>query len=167
MPSFDQIHPIAVHFPIVFLLTLAAFDTIVLLRGHGLGSRSTIASVSAGLAVLAGLGAAVAYYFGDAAYDVAMAKGYPAAPLDLHAWLGTATASILGIWALLRAWLWWQASPLKGRRAGTLAGVEVAVALLIVVTAYYGGHLVYDLGVNISPQAAKAAIAHAAKDLPS
>lgn len=167
MLPLDQIHPLAVHFPIVFLLTLAVFDTVALLRGRGLGSRTTIANISAGLAVLAGLGAAVAYYFGDAAYDAAMAKGYPASPLDLHAWLGTATAGILGIWALVRAYLWWQGTSLKGSRAGTVAAVELAAVLLIVVTAYYGGHLVYDLGVNISPDAAKAAISHAAGHLPS
>lgn len=31
-----QLHPIAVHFPIVFFLTLAAFDAVALARGEAI-----------------------------------------------------------------------------------------------------------------------------------
>lgn len=150
MIPIDQFHPMIVHFPIVFLLSLAALDTIALTRHAHIDGRGCVANLSAGLAVLAGAAAAVAYFFGDIALDAAVSKGIAEARLETHETLGTTTAILLIIWGLVRAFLWWRKRPLSNGRAWVVALVEVALALLIITTAYYGGQLVYDLGVNVT-----------------
>ncbi len=40
--------------------------------------------------------------------------------------------------------------PLSKARVGGMVVVELALSLLIIITAYYGGQLVYDLGVNVT-----------------
>ena len=150
MLSIEQIHPMVVHFPIVLLLGLAAFDTIGLASGGRFDGRSCIANLSAGLAVLAGLSAGVAYVFGDIAFDSAIAKGIVESRLELHETLGTVTAAVLVLWGLARAVLWW-----RGRTMGTglrraIVALEIAFSILVVTTAFYGGQLVYEFGVNVA-----------------
>ena len=55
MLPIEQFHPLAVHFPIVLALSLAAFDIIALARGLEISGRGAVANVSAGLAALADL----------------------------------------------------------------------------------------------------------------
>lgn len=150
MLSIAHLHPIAVHFPIVFFLTLAAFDAVMLFRGQTISGRTCTANISAGLAVLAGLAAIVTYILGDLAYDAAIASGIPESRLETHQGLGTTTAVVLAVWALLRGYLWWRNSPIEGVAKTAAVAVEAAGALLIIVTAYFGGQLVYELGVNIA-----------------
>jgi len=145
-----DLHPIAVHFPIVFFLTLAAFDTVMLVRGGAISGRTCTARISMGLAALAGLTALVTYAVGDLAYDAAIASGIPEARLETHEGLGTATALALVVWALLRGYFWWRGSPIEGRVKTAAVAIELAGVLLIIVTAYFGGQLVYDLGVNVA-----------------
>jgi uncharacterized membrane protein len=145
-----QLHPIAVHFPIVFFLTLAALDAVLLLRGAPVSGRSCAANVSVGLSVLAGLSAIATYVLGDMAYDVAAAAGVPAATLETHESIGTWTAVFIIAWMLLRGVAWWREWPLDGGRKLGLVAVEIAGSLLIIVAAYFGGQLVYELGVNVS-----------------
>lgn len=75
MLPIEQIHPVVVHFPIVFTLTLATFDLIVLLRSGVIGGRGSVGNVSTGLAICAGIFAAIAFVFGDIALDVALEAG--------------------------------------------------------------------------------------------
>jgi len=146
----EQFHPIIVHFPIVFFLSLAALDTIALFGNMPIDGRGGVANLSAGLAVLAGLAAGVAYMFGDAAVDVAMAGGITEARVETHELLGTATAVALALWALARAYIWWRRLPIdNGKRWGVVL-VELAFSILVIATAYYGGQLVYDFGVNVA-----------------
>ncbi len=67
------------------------------------------------------------------------------------------TAAAFAIWAVVRAVAWWRNWP--GNRAvkGGVAMVEVAGVLLVVATAYFGGELVYNLGVNVARIAGTAA----------
>ncbi len=150
MIPLEHVHPILVHFPIVFVLCLAALDLVALLRGVRLEGRGAYAALSAGLAVLAGMVAVPTYFFGDAAYDIALDRGFPAGQLETHESLGTATAIILAAWALARAYAWWRRVPLAGARQRAVVAIEVLAAILIGVTGYYGGGLVYDLGVNVT-----------------
>ncbi len=149
MISLEHIHPILVHFPIVFILTLATFDLIATLRGAPVTGRSAIGSVSAGLAVLAGAFAVVTYFFGDMALEIAEGHGFHSEIAEIHEGLGTTTAVVFGIWALVRAFLWWRDTRLTGGVAAIVPVLEVLGAALVVATAYYGGQLVYDLGVNV------------------
>lgn len=150
MLPIEQIHPLVVHFPIVFVLSLAAFDVVVVWRGMSISDRAAVANVSAGLAVCAGAAAAVAFLFGDLAFDIALAKGTPLAVLETHEELGTITAAILAGWALVRAVIWWRRIDLSRRLSWLVVAIEVAAAGLIITTAYFGGQLVYEFGVGVT-----------------
>jgi len=154
MLSIQEIHPILVHFPIVFFLTLGAFDVIALVRGVKIFGRSCASSISTGLAALAGVSAIFVSFFGDMAADVAVRSGVPEARLETHETLGTTTAIFVGIWALVRILLWWRDQALSSRGRTAAVGIEVAGALLVITTAYFGGQLVYDFGVNVAHLAA-------------
>lgn len=100
--------------------------------------------------MLSGLSAIVAYVFGDLAYDAAISSGVAAVNLETHEALGTWTAAFIVIWALLRGYFWWRGSPMARGSKAVAVGIEVTGALLIVTTAYFGGQLVYELGVNVN-----------------
>lgn len=153
MIPIEQFHPIVVHFPIVFFLSLVALDSFALFREIPIGGRGGVANLSAGLAVLAGLAAGAAYTFGDAAVDVALASGVAEARLETHQLLGTITAIVLALWGLVRAFIWWRRHPIGNGRAWGVVLAELTFSVLIITTAYYGGQLVYDFGVNVAQQA--------------
>jgi uncharacterized membrane protein len=150
MTSIAHIHPMLVHFPIVFFLTLAVLDTIATLRGIPVTGRGAIGNVSTGLAMLAGLFAIVTYVFGDIALEAAEAGGFHNDIAEIHEGLGEATAAAFAIWAVVRAVAWWRNAKLSGGGALALSLVELAGAAVVLTTAYYGGQLVYNLGVNVA-----------------
>lgn len=150
MLSVAHIHPIVVHFPIVYFLSLTGFDAVMLLMRLPIAGRNCTANISAALAVLAGLAALAAYIFGDMAYDAAIASGVAGARLETHETLGTITASSFVLWALLRGYMWWRRVSLDGGRKWAVVATEIAGVFLIVTTAYFGGQLVYELGVNVA-----------------
>lgn len=139
-----------VHFPIVFFLTLAAFDVIAAFRGTEIGGRSRAGTISFGLALLAGLSAIAAFVFGGVALDVAEQHGFHSDVAEIHESLGGITAIAFAAWALVRGYLWWRNVRLAGGLARALPVIEIAGAVLVAVTAYYGGQLVFDLGVNVA-----------------
>lgn len=149
MIPIQHIHPMVVHFPIVILLMLAALDTVATLRGHTLTGRSGLGNASAGLAVLAGGAAILAFVFGDMALEVAEATGWRNEIAEIHETLGMITATVVGLWALVRGFMWFR-PPVLGAWANWLISlVELGSAALVMATAYYGGQLVYELGVNV------------------
>lgn len=150
MLPLQHIHPILVHFPIVFFITLAAVDLVAALRGRIVTGRGALGNLSAGLAVAAGAFAVAAYFFGDAALEIAEDGGFHSDIAEIHEGLGETTAAAFAIWALIRVFLWWRDLRFSGAGALAVSLVEVAGAVLVVATAYYGGQLVYDLGVNVA-----------------
>jgi uncharacterized membrane protein len=138
-----------VHFPIVFILTLAALDAVATLRGFSPVGRSGLGNVSAGLAVLAGVTAIAAFVLGDAALEIAEAGGWHHQIAEIHEGLGTTSAIILGFWAVFRAILWVRDVTIPGWLKGLVPLAEIGMSGLILATAYYGGQLVYELGVNV------------------
>jgi uncharacterized membrane protein len=150
MISVEHIHPILVHFPIVFFLTLAVFDLVSIARRSDVTGRSVVGGISAGLAVLSGLSAVAALYFGGVALEVAESHGFHSQTAEIHEGLGEATAAVLFVWALVRGFLWWRRVSLTGAASMAVPAVEIAGAALVVLTAYFGGTLVYDLGVNVA-----------------
>ena len=146
----QHIHPMLVHFPIVFFLCLAAVDIVALIRGRSVTGRSALGNLSSGLAVIAGISAIVTWFYGGRALDRAEAGGFHSDVAETHEGLGTATAAAFAIWAIVRAILWWRNT--NGGRP-ILSGVvvvEILGAFLVTLTAYFGGELVYGLGVNVS-----------------
>ena len=122
----------------------------LLVSGRDIAGRGCTGSVSASLAVLAGLAAIVAFVFGDIAYDLAVSAGFPEVDLETHEGLGTWTAIAFVVWALVRGVFWWRGSAVGGGLKAVAVVIELAGAALVVVTAYFGGQLVYELGVNVS-----------------
>ena len=149
----QHVHPILVHFPIVFMLTLAVLDALASARGYAVIGRGAVGNVSAGLAVLAGGFAVVTYIFGGMALDVAESGGFHSDIAETHEALGEFTAIAFAVWAFVRIFLWWRNAKLGRAVSGAVALVEIAGAALVVATAYYGGQLVYDLGVNVAHMA--------------
>jgi uncharacterized membrane protein len=154
MISIAHIHPMLVHFPIVFFLSLAVLDTIATLRGVPVTGRGGIGNVSTGLALLAGVFAIATYIFGDMALEFAESGGFHSDVAEIHEGLGEATAAAFALWAVVRAAVWWRNARLRGGSAIVLSLLELVGAGIVVATAYFGGQLVYDLGVNVAQASA-------------
>lgn len=150
MIALEHIHPILVHFPIVLVILLAVFDLVATARGATVSARTPAGNVSTGLAVLAGLSAVVTYVFGGMALDIAESGGFSSDIAEMHEGLGETVAIVLAIWAIVRAVLWWRGTRVARPAAYAFPLVAIAAAVLVVVTAYYGGQLVYLLGVNVA-----------------
>jgi uncharacterized membrane protein len=146
----EQIHPLVVHFPIVFVLTLAFVDLVFVVRGMPVHDHSTTGNLSTAVATLAAISAAVAFVFGDLALDVALANGTPLVVLERHEELGHVTAAVVFGWGLLRTLVWWRRVDLKRTLSLIIVFLELGIAALIVTTAYFGGQLVYEHGIGIS-----------------
>lgn len=149
MLSLEHIHPMLVHFPIVFFLTLAVVDTIATLRGAPVTGRTSLGNASTGLAVLAALFAIATYLFGDMALEFAESNGFSSEIAEVHEHLGMATAAAFTVWAIVRLVAWWRNARWRGGGAFGLVLVELAGAALVIATAFYGGQLVFGLGVNV------------------
>jgi len=146
----QHIHPLVVHFPIVLVTLLAAADTFGLFRGAALTNRSCFGNASTILAVAAAVSAVLAFTFGDMALEFAEAKGFHSPVAEIHEGLGEAVAIILVIWGAIRAFLWARDIETRGFIRTLVPVMEICAVAIVVVTAYYGGQLVYDLGVNVS-----------------
>ncbi|MDG4887923.1 MULTISPECIES: DUF2231 domain-containing protein [unclassified Mesorhizobium] len=152
MPEIQHVHPILVHFPIVLIYTLVVIDLAALAGSNAVTMRSGVGTISTFVAVAAGLFAIATWLFGGMALDHAEAAGFSSEIAEIHESLGTASAIAFLGWALVRLALW-----VRNRELGTLSlaipAIEIAGAALVTVTGYYGGQLVYDLGVNVTKAA--------------
>jgi uncharacterized membrane protein len=151
----EQLHPVAVHFPIVLMLSLAVLDIVAVARGVRLDGRGAYANLSTGIAAALGLFALLAFSLGDAALDIAVSRNVDPAILETHQDLGTFAAFALAIWGALRAFAWWRGIDISGNRRYLVLAVEIALVVLILTVAYFGGQLVYEFGVNVAPAAGK------------
>ena len=135
------IHPIIVHFPIALLCVSVAFD-ILARRWPGSGLRDT-----SFYCLLAGaLGAALAVVTGGMEEELAERAGAPESVLELHESLGTVTlivfVALLGLrLAMQRGWI-------KDIPPLTL-GLGVIGVVLLALTGYWGGELVYVYGIGV------------------
>jgi len=149
MISIEHLHPIVIHFPIVFFLTLAALDIVASLRGHSITGRSAVGNASAGLAVLSAVTAIAAFLLGDEALEIAEAGGFSSEIAEIHETLGMVVAALFSVWAVVRAYLWLKDKDVQGGLKWLILVIETGGAALVVTTAYFGGILVYELGVNV------------------
>jgi len=149
MLDITHIHPMLVHFPIVLYPLALALQLLVLLRHGDLASNHCLANTALGALLLSALFATVAAVFGDIALDHAVAIGFPSAPLETHAALGISTMSFILVVSAFhlaaRRFRW----PLSSRRGWLLWAISMLGVVMIVVAAYYGGKLVYQIGVNV------------------
>jgi len=144
-----HIHPMLVHFPLALFPVVLGIQFYTLIRGQNLFGQECAHSSALGLLTLAAVAAVAAATFGDMALDKAVASGVKLSLLESHEDLGQVSAILLVLMALAGGWLFKvQAPSMKVSWAFWLTGVAVFVVLLL--TAWHGGQLVYDLGVNVT-----------------
>jgi len=149
MIDIAHIHPMLVHFPIVLYLLAVGLQLLVLLRRGDLAADTCLANTALGALLLAATAAAVAAYFGDIALDHAVALGFPPAPLEVHANLGISTMSFMLVLSAVHVAARWRHWLLGGGRGWLLWAVALIGVVLLIITAYHGGELVYSIGVNV------------------
>ena len=139
-----------VHFPIGLWMCAEVMAVIILLRGGDLSARQHW-PLTAFYALLGGtLFACLAAFFGDIALDHAVAAGFPTHPLEIHQAFALTTLGIFGLHTILRLLAIWRRYALAGLR-GWMAELPGLIGIvLLIFTAYYGGELVYHLGVNVA-----------------
>lgn len=149
MIDIAHIHPMLVHFPLALLPVGLLFQLAALLRGGSIFERSCPAASGLSLLILAALGAVAAAVFGDLAMDKAIELGFSENRLETHEELGITSAVLL---TALAAWNgWWFARDCRCPKLAWLTwATGLGVLFLILTTAWFGGELVYGLGVNVS-----------------
>jgi len=151
MIDLAHIHPMLVHFPIVLLLAAVAVDFVILQRGGDLSASRTLPYISLAIFVLGALAAIAAASFGDVAMDEAFSKGFAKPPLEEHEDLGYATMWIFIGLALTRLLAWRTRFSLAGWRGWAMCAIGAVGVAVLLATAYHGGNLVYEIGVNVAP----------------
>ncbi len=145
-----EIHPMLVHFPIVLWICAEAIAVIILISGGDLSARNHW-PLTAFYALLAGTASGIlAAFFGDTAKDHAIAAGFPAHPIVIHEIFAITTIVVFGLHLVSRLLSIWRRYTLTGKR-GWIAEIPGLIGIvLLITTAYFGGELVYRLGVNVA-----------------
>ena len=144
-----HVHPMLVHFPIVLFLGAIAVQLLTLARGGDLSERACLPSISLVALILAALAALAAAVFGDIALDRAVELGFPKDPLQTHQELGLITTGLFVALAAVQGLAWWRRISMKAARGWAVALAGVVSSVLLLLTAYHGGNLVYKIGVNV------------------
>lgn len=151
MISISLIHPMLVHFPIVFLTVAVAMDIIGLSIKKNLADREGLPLISLSALLLGTLSAGIAAIFGDMALDRAVSLGFSAGPIEVHETLALITIAVFSLYCLLRLLAVWRRYSLSGLVGWLSAMLGMLGVVLLITTAYYGGELVYHFGVNVAP----------------
>lgn len=150
MISIALIHPMLVHFPIVLLITATAIDITALSLKKDLTGRQCLSMMALTALLLGTLAAGIAAIFGDIALDKTISLGFPSDPLETHETLALITIAVFSFHCLLRLLAVWRRYPLRGLSGWVSTLPGLAGVVLLIITAYYGGELVYHFGVNVA-----------------
>ncbi|WP_028232575.1 DUF2231 domain-containing protein [Paraburkholderia mimosarum] len=145
----ELIHPMLVHFPIVLAMTAFGCDLVWIASPHRDPLTIPAFKVASVMLVAAGIAAILTAFFGDTAFDVALSRGFSDAQLETHQEMGIATAIVLPALAGVRALVWFRRWEQRLPGALIVVSISALAAVMVAVTAYFGGELVYGLGVNI------------------
>lgn len=149
MIDFNHIHPMLVHFPIVFFISATVIFLVLALKSGDLTARECL-PLTGGAALFIGLLMAyVAAFFGDIALDGAVAKGFATAPLERHETMAMVTITVFSLLAAVLLVSMWKKVSLTRSRAWLFFAAAAVGIVLLLVTAYFGGDLVYRIGVNV------------------
>ncbi len=153
MISIQHIHPMLVHFPIVLILLVAAVETVAVVLRRDVTGRTPIGNLATAMIIIAAVAAIAAYFFGDIALTYAENGGFESDVAEIHEGLGKFVAISVSIWAVVRLAMWWRNIQLVQPLAFAIPVISILGAGLVIWTAYYGGQLVFDLGVNVAKAA--------------
>ena len=133
-----RVHPLLVHFPIALLLAGALAEILGAMRGRS-GSSPT-ARFCVGLGAL---GAALAAFTGWQ-----RAEGFKALPgteanVDVHRWFAVGTTGLAALLALIGLWSRERKDGVRAPGLGLFRWGLLLAAVLVAVTAHFGGTLVY------------------------
>ena len=159
MTYLQHLHPASVHFPIALLLVGSALTVLHIAGRAPFDLKPTIWLLLA----LGWIGGAVAVLTGLLAQINLPPDAPYRAVLNFHIGAGLGVLMVYGFW-LYRGWLYRGARAQKARQKrgitttdllddaaarGWIAAIAVVGALLILITGWYGGVLVYEFGVNV------------------
>lgn len=153
-PTWDSLHPIVTHFPIVLLLVAPVFVVLALLPWR---QRWTMAGIAAAVMVVAATLAWVAVSTGEAAGELALRDPQVNPVLELHEELAETTAQLatvcaagfvllIAVVAVVRRKPWRQ--PVWVAGCILVLGVQGVTALAVTNTGHNGGRLVHEFGVR-------------------
>lgn len=153
-PTWDSLHPIAVHFPIVLLSLSPAFVVLSLFPWR---FRWVMAGVAAVMMSVSTVGAWIAVSTGRAAGELAMRDPEVAPVLELHESLAETTASLatvgaigflllITIVAVLRKTRWHRSLWMVG--CLLILVIQALAALAVTNTGHNGGRLVHEFGIR-------------------
>ena len=146
----QHIHPMLVHFPIVLVFMLAAFDVVASLRGFSVSGRTVAGNISTGLVVGSAMFAVATYFFGGLALTHAENGGFHSDIAETHESLGEMVAILTTIYAVIRVGFWFKDYRISGITSYVFPVAALGFSALVAATAYFGGQLVYELGVNVA-----------------
>ncbi len=141
------LHPMLVHFPIALFLTSLGFDLLSIRWQSDRFQTTSFHTLIAGLA-----GTLPALLTGGIAEEAVEKTGIPEGILDLHEGLAFATFWIFVAVFGLRLAMRWGFTKDRYRLTTVFA---VAGVVVLLITSYYGGSLVYDFGAGVSPRSAR------------
>lgn len=140
-----SLHPILVHFPIALLITALAFDLVGVIW-----KRDAFTSAGFYAQFLGALGAIAAVVTGKAAEEPVEDIAGIEETLELHERLGqismwAAIAVVALRWYLLRRQLF------GPRMRLAMSVLSLGLAVLVGLSGFYGGELVYRFGAGVAP----------------
>jgi uncharacterized membrane protein len=154
IPSWAELHPLVIHFPIALLLVAPLFIVAGILMSPSKGRPFLIAALA--LMLLGTVGTFLAVATGEAAGEVAQRTAAVSAVLERHEDLGETTRIVFSVLTLIFAALLFLPRLLKGE--ATIVSARIlplafllfysAGVVILANTAHNGGRLVHELGVH-------------------
>lgn len=139
------LHPILVHFPIALLIAAFLFDVV-----GWLWKRAAFTEAALGVQALGVLGAFAAVLSGNQAEEAVEAIPGIHDVLEQHERFGQIVLWVGLALVALRFFLVWK-RPLGQGTKLLLSVLSLGLAILVGVTGYYGGELVYKFGAGVEP----------------
>ena len=149
MINIAHIHPMLIHFPLALTPVAVAMQLFAVFKGRRIFEKGCLQATAVGLLALAAITAVIAAVFGDMALDQALDAGVSKDLLEGHEEFGMISAVVISLLAIVEIFLYRRQVTLTVAGNGaTVAGV--VMVLLLITTAYFGGDLVYEHGVNVA-----------------
>jgi len=154
IPSWTELHPLVIHFPIALLLVTPLFIVAGIVMNPQKGRPFLVAALA--LMILGTVGTMVAVLTGEAAAEVAHRSAGVSAVLERHQELAEITRDIFGLLSVIFAAILFVPRLLK-RETTTAAARILPLAFLVfygagtvvlVNTAHNGGRLVHEFGIH-------------------